>query len=235
MNSGDAAVQLNQQPDMYTNLQTLSHAPANSEEEVMLSAVAKTGGLVVSKEALALYRLALLQKEGSRILEIGSYRGASTTAIGNAIKDRDVELYCLDRWDDYHGQGFFDGVPAGEMPSDFEIFRSFLTNTVFLKNQLRILKGSSSQYKSMLSRRFFNMIFIDAAHDYESVVQDISIAMEALLPGGILCGHDYHSKGQDVIRAVDDLIANNAKIAVKGLIPDTSIWYAVPILATAEQ
>ena len=72
------------------------------------------------------------------------------------------------------------------------------------------------------------MIFIDAAHDYESVVQNINFAMEVLLPGGILCGHDYHSKSQDVIRAVDDLIANNANIEIKGFIADTSIWYAVP-------
>lgn len=64
----------------------------------MLAAIAKTSGLVVSKEALSLYRLALLQKEGSLILEIVSYRGASTTAIGHAIKDGDIELYCLDYW-----------------------------------------------------------------------------------------------------------------------------------------
>jgi predicted O-methyltransferase YrrM len=194
----------------------------------MLAAVIKTGGLISPCDALALYRLARLQDDGARILEIGSFRGASTTAIGHAIKNRDIELYCLDCWDDYYGQGFFERSPTDKAPSDFEIFRDFITNTTFVKNQLRIMKGSSSQFKNLLANGFFNLIFIDAAHDYDNVVQDINIAFKALLPGGIICGHDYHSDGHGVIEAVNDIIAFNPRIIVKGLITGTSIWYALP-------
>jgi len=193
-----------------------------------LAAVAKTGGLISRIDALALFRLARLQKNGARILEIGSFRGASTTAIGHAIKNRDIELYCLDSWDDFSGQGFFGGLQADKLPSDLEIFSDFLVNTAFVKNQLRILKGSSSQFKSLLANKVFNLIFIDAAHDYENVVRDIKIALEALLREGIICGHDYHSSGHGVIEAVNDLIADNPLITVKGLITATSIWYALP-------
>lgn len=196
----------------------------------MLDAVATTGGIMTPTEALALFRIARLLPPGSRILEIGSYRGASTTAIGHAIAGRDIEIYCLDCWHDYDGQGFFNGIPAGSKPADCDIFLSFLANTAFLGEQLRVLKGYSRQFKRLLPQGFFDLVFVDAAHDYVNVAADIVIACDVLAAGGIVCGHDYHSDGQDVIKAVDDLITYNPAIAVKGLIAGTSIWYAQPLL-----
>lgn len=223
-----------QHSEMLSFLQSLAQSSATPEEETMLAAVANTGGLISRGEALALYRLARLQHNGARILEIGSYRGTSSTAIGHAIKERDIELYCLDCWDDYYGQGFFEGIPSDNTPSDLEIFRYFLNNTAFVKDQLRILKGPSFKFKELLATAFFNLIFIDAAHDYDNVVQDINIAFKALLPGGIICGHDYHSDGHGVIEAVNDLIADDPAIMIKGLISGTSIWFALPGLASSK-
>lgn len=199
---------------------------APSEKE-MVTAAERIGGLITTPEALALYRLCQRLQTGSRVLEIGSYLGTSTTAIGKAIVGRNIELYCLDCWHDYQAQGFFEHTLPGGPKSDSDIFSTFQKNTCFLGEQLRILKGSTNQFKHFLPAQFFDLIFIDAAHDYKSVLNDLIISMRALTPGGLLIGHDYHSDGHGVINAVNQILYESKSITVKGLIPNTSIWYAL--------
>lgn len=198
----------------------------DGREQAMLAAVAATGGIMTQGDALALFRIGCLLPQKARILEIGSFRGASTTAFGHAIKNTEREIYCIDCWHDYSGQGFFNGVAPEAQPSDYDILQSFLLNTAFLGDQIRVMKGRSQQFRNILPNRFFDLVFIDAAHDYNNVVNDICIGLDVLSPGGLLCGHDYHSDGDGVIQAVDDLITYNMAITTKGLIPGTSIWYA---------
>lgn len=196
-------------------------------EEAMLAAVSRTGGLVIPSEALALYRISQQLPSGARILEFGSYLGASTVAIGHSILGRGIELYCVDTWHDYRGQGFFDHALAGTTATDYDIYSRFQKNTDFLGEQLRVLKGTTQQFSNFLPTGLFELIFIDAAHDYESVKQDVHIAFRAIKPGGLICGHDYHSDGIGVVQAVNELVADSPQLSPKGLIPGTSIWYAV--------
>lgn len=196
-------------------------------EEEMLAAVSRTGGLVIPAEALALYRISQQLSSGARILEFGSYMGASTVAIGHSILGRGIELYCVDTWHDYQGQGFFDHALVGTTATDYDVFSIFQTNTNFLGEQLRVLKGTTKQFSTFLPTAHFELIFIDAAHDYENVKQDVHIAFRAIKPGGIICGHDYHSDGVGVVQAVNELVADSPQLSPKGLIPGTSIWYAV--------
>jgi len=69
-----------------------------------------------------------------------------------------------------------------------------------------MLRGRSSDFAGMLEGKDFDFIFIDGAHDYDSVRYDIKVAFSALKPGGFLCGHDFHSEGFGVMRAVNELI-----------------------------
>lgn len=76
-----------------------------------------------------------------------------------------------------------------------------------MRENLRELKGKSTAFAELLAGKGFDLIFIDGAHDYTSVRNDIKIAFSALKAGGIICGHDYHSDGQGVVRAVTELVA----------------------------
>ncbi len=48
----------------------------------------------------------------------------------------------------------------------------------------------------------YDMVFIDAGHDYDNALADINAWWPLVRDGGILCGHDYQHKFPGVMRAV---------------------------------
>lgn len=55
---------------------------------------------------------------------------------------------------------------------------------------------------------YFDFIYIDASHDYESVRRDILSSIPKIKPDGWLCGHDYHPNQPGVVKAVDSVVNN---------------------------
>lgn len=204
----------------------LLNSESTSEERRMLEQFSGVDSLVITDEALALYRLAMMVPAGSKVLEIGSYRGGSTVAIGHAALQRNLQIYCVDKWAAYHDQSDFINFDRKHL-DDMRILGEFVRNTDFIKERLCMLRGEAASFNEILGSGIFSMIFVDGAHDYFSVVDDIIFSLKVIKPGGMLCGHDYHSAGLDVKKAVHDIIINSETIAVKGLIAKTSIWYAV--------
>jgi hypothetical protein len=132
----------------------------------------------------------------------------------------------LDMWAAYKEQSDFCNMEQSKL-DDYEIFTDFIRNTSFVKDRVSMLRGSGSDFVDILGRNSFSFVFIDGAHDYHSVIDDINLGLKVIQPRGIMCGHDYHSAGTDVIKAVHDIVIQSETIAVKGLIGKTSIWFAV--------
>ncbi len=201
------------------------------KEKKMLEEVEAIGGHFSGIEMLMMYRLVKLLGENPRILEIGSYRGRSTNVIGHALKGRQGEIYCLDIWRNFDIQPDSplksDPTALELPPTDFAVFEDFLSNTEWLAEKIRILRGSTLQFQHFLPAGFFDLIFIDAAHDYESVAFDISVSLRSIKEGGIVCGHDFHSMGHGVRKAVGEMIFNNTNMVKHEVLPNTSIWYGI--------
>lgn len=149
-----------------------------------------------------------------RIVEVGSWKGRSTRALTDNMPS-DALLFAVDTWAGTLGPTATAAElevynrELGGKPESW-LKEQFLSNTTGVPN-LVILQMPSVAGSQALHRLRFDMIFIDAAHDYDSARADILAWRPLLADGGIFCGHDYHDyKGRfpGVDRAVDELIFN---------------------------
>lgn len=143
--------------------------------------------------------------EGKRVLEIGSYCGRSTICLAQPAK-RVVSV------DPHDGRG---------TPAPGDTFAKFTANLqrygVFEK--VGIHKATIDTVGPALENgERFDLIFIDGAHDYASVTNDIRWAVLLLKPDGLLAFHDYRfgtaQQGFDpgVEQAVNEIVAAGARI-----------------------
>ena len=135
-------------------------------------------------------------------------------------------MYCIDPWANYTSQEDFHCVEQSRIADDRKIIDSFMRNTAFLGDSIKMMRGFSTDFSGMIAGQNFDLIFIDGAHDYDSVKCDILMCLAALKPGGLLTGHDFHSMGHGVRQAVNELISLAPSITVKGVIDNTYIWFA---------
>ena len=71
-------------------------------------------------------------------------------------------------------------------------------------------RGISWEMATEFPNRMFDYVYIDAAHDYESVAKDIEAWWPKVKPEGVFAGHDYAECERNnfgVIEAVDEFVA----------------------------
>lgn len=126
------------------------------------------------------------------VCEVGSWAGRSAVIMAKAGAK---EVVCVDTWegsDNDAGCKAYDGSRGSPL-------QVFLRNTSGLP--IRAHCARSPEAANRFPDGVFDIVYIDAEHDYESVKKDI----EAWRPKAkhVLAGHDYHSF-PDVQRAVKD-------------------------------
>ena len=135
-----------------------------------------------------------------RIVELGSFIGASTRAM---LDNSEAKIWCVDSW-----RGSETG--RGLRPTE-KHFRLFLEHIRDVRGRVVILKMFTREAAALLPNDFFDMVFIDADHSYGAVRFDILHYAPLLKLGGLLCGHDYEVGRRirrGLIRAVDELVTD---------------------------
>ena len=131
---------------------------------------------------------------GATYVEVGVFLGRSLAFMGELRPD--VKLVAIDPWEDvpsrgYDGPGEFDGVihEAGGLYKAF--LEQMMTFSPDVLRRARIVPARSVAGMLSLAEASVDMVFIDGAHDTESVTEDIRAAQRILKPGGLLSGHDF--------------------------------------------
>jgi SAM-dependent methyltransferase len=151
-------------------------------------------GWLTEYEGRELARLAA----GKRVLEVGSYCGRSTICLA---KDA-ASVVAVDPHD---GRG---------TPNPRDTLAEFKANLVRhgVWDKVCPRVGPFAEVAPQLTGTF-DLVFIDGAHDRESVESDIRLARERLAPGGLIAFHDYRRPiDPGVTEAVDELLAGGAEL-----------------------
>ena len=128
-------------------------------------------------------------RDGAMIAEVGVYRGKSVVFLAQELQKlgKRADIIAVDMWID---------ADINEFKATLK--RCGVDGMVFPR------QGDSAETAGQFFDECFDFIWIDAAHDYESVKRDILAWTPKLKPGGIMAGHD--ADAPDVLRAVQETI-----------------------------
>lgn len=138
--------------------------------------------------------------EGGHIVEVGAWKGSSTSYLAVEAQHKKMRIDVVDTW-----VGSEEHKEMNEITENY-LFEIFIDNMRPLINLINPIRTDSVSASKMYSDESINAVFIDADHGYESVKKDILAWMPKVKTGGILAGHDYIRTHSGVIQAVDEII-----------------------------
>lgn len=159
------------------------------------------GWLDFSEQFALLHLPALVDHLYGDIVEIGSYKGKSTVALGlgsSLMSTKKRPIYAIDPFipdnEFYHG-------------NYFDFFWDNIKNHGLEGSVIPIKKYSTEAYgdcpKSIVA------LFIDGNHEYSSVKHDIIHYAPRVVKGGLIAFHDYgHHDNPGVAQAIHELCMN---------------------------
>jgi len=136
--------------------------------------------------------------------EIGVYRGRFTATLGKQCPN--LQLSAIDAWTSYTGY-----IDYEKNDLEVDAYVDTVRRTKDMPN-VKLIKGWSSEVVKQFEDESLDYIFIDANHDYASVVEDINLWSKKVKKGGIVMGHDYFVMRKlnfGVIQAVNGWVETN--------------------------
>ena len=130
-------------------------------------------------ELNTLYDLGCSLSVQPKVLEIGSYLGASSCYLASAINKKKGHLYCVDTWENQT-------MPEGEK----DTFNLFTHNIASIKNVIIPVRKNSKELDISDICCQLNMVFIDGDHTYNAVNSDFNKVSDWIIDGGIIAFHD---------------------------------------------
>ena len=136
----------------------------------------------------------------SHFVEVGVWKGMSAAYMAVEIinSGKNIKFDCVDRWEYIDSQ---EEIPETMFEN---LYDTFLNNIEPVKHIITPVRELSWDGAKHYEDESLDFIFIDAAHDYESVKKDIIAWFPKLKKGGIISGHDY-GWCPSVREAVDEL------------------------------
>lgn len=140
---------------------------------------------------------ALKGKHKVRVLEIGSWAGASSITLGMAIRKlgiTDSAITCIDLWKPYFEQGdaalHYKSMNAAAVTGAIQKLFHHNIRACNVVGMITVVKAGSRDALPSFMDGSFDFIYIDGSHKSEDVAYDIEQAKRLLCDGGTICGDD---------------------------------------------
>ena len=152
------------------------------------------------------------------LVEVGVWKGHSISFLASKIKELnyDAKIYAVDLFEDAIDEKWTKNLKE-EISVITKIYNKVLENNE-VRHMITDIKGTSWEMANNFEDESVDFVFIDAGHEYDSVVKDITSWLPKIKKGGIISGHDYFNPC-GVKQAVDELITD-VKFCSDGI-----IWY----------
>lgn len=146
-----------------------------------------------------LYKEMVNKYDSGTFVEVGVWKGMSAAYMAVEILNsgKPITLHCVDSWEYLASQG---EIPAHKFNN---LYATFIHNMKPVKHIVTPVKAISWEAASQYQDNSLEFVFIDAAHDYQSVKKDLQAWYPKVAKGGTFAGHDY-SWGPEVKRAVNE-------------------------------
>lgn len=145
----------------------------NPELERLHGLIAEIPGWLTDEEGEALYQLAKECTGRGVIVEIGSWKGKSTTCLGLGSKaGKGVPIFAIDPHADYRFGEFKENMDRAGIA------------------ELVTPVASTSQAKADDFHEPIELLFIDGSHEYEDVKADFDQWVPKVVDGGTVAVHD---------------------------------------------
>jgi hypothetical protein len=149
--------------------------------------------------------------EGGTFVELGCYKGKSTSFIGVEIhkRKRDINFFAVDSF-----QGATNSTDANEIKAYegiSEIEESYTYNVSLIGNKIKTIVSLTDEAAQYFDDGSVDVVFVDGGHSYEVVKADILAWLPKVKKGGILAGHDFNA-WQGVNKAVTEIFGTPHKV-----------------------
>ncbi len=151
------------------------------------------------------HRIAMQLKDGDVVVEVGVWLGRSIIFLAQECQrlGKKVSFYAVDTFKGELDQPAHVEVVAENGGSNRLAFKANC-HRCGVGEAIIAIESDSADAATLHADSSLAFVFIDAAHDYDSVKRDVAAWLPKVKPGGILAGHDAHHK--PVMDAVRELI-----------------------------
>jgi predicted O-methyltransferase YrrM len=159
------------------------------------------------------YKSLIEKSKDATLVEVGSWQGRSICSILPTLEKQNYsKVYCVDIWSE---------EPPGSQYArrgNPNIQKIFLENieSIGLSGMVTPMKMKSVDAAKKFDDESVDIVFIDADHSYEGVMEDIKAWLPKVKVGGILSGHDYFEWG--VFNAVTE------SLGIKNIFTGGACW-----------
>lgn len=136
--------------------------------------------------------------------EIGVAYGEYSDEILKIVNPKELHMIDLYSWGDFWGKDYF--------KSSGKNHYEWIKDKYKDDERVKIKKGFSFEILEQYPDEYFDYVYVDGGHDYETVKKDIDVLMRKVKDNGIIAFNDYcyfplrEPMEYDVERAVNELL-----------------------------
>lgn len=143
---------------------------------------------------------------------IGAELGCAEGYFSNDLLEGGLTLYMVDAWATLNQTG--DGASPQEWHD--KNFSNAMARVRKHGEKAIVLRGLTTDMAELVPDGSLGLLYLDAGHDYKSVLTDLNTWFPKVCEGGVIAGHDYLNRAYGVFDAVRDF--TNEKYEIHTLI-----------------